>query len=228
MLPIGLAAVVLLHGQAGSALAGALERAMLGKSTVVELSRPLHETALESGASAGSDAAPITRLYAPLGAPAGRRTVAQIPARELLLQAVVIDIRTRVAADAGYGVGVKDLRTWERTHGRIPRRSMVLLRTGLDSIGGNEGRPAHLPGFQPEALAFLLEQREIRGVGQDARLPEPAAGGVGASPAGRDGPVQVENLTNLDRLPPKGAKLVVAPLRMTGESAPARVFAILP
>jgi kynurenine formamidase len=36
------------------------------------------------------------------------------------------------------------------------------------------------------------------------------------------------NLTNLDRLPSKGAKLVIAPLRLEAGSAPVRVFAILP
>jgi kynurenine formamidase len=36
------------------------------------------------------------------------------------------------------------------------------------------------------------------------------------------------NLTNLDRLPAKGTKLVIAPLRLEAGSAPTRVIAILP
>jgi kynurenine formamidase len=39
---------------------------------------------------------------------------------------------------------------------------------------------------------------------------------------------QLENLVNLDRLPAKGSKLVVAPLRIEATIAPARVIAILP
>jgi kynurenine formamidase len=39
---------------------------------------------------------------------------------------------------------------------------------------------------------------------------------------------QLVNLANLDRLPAKGTKLVIAPLRIEAGSAPARVIAILP
>jgi len=216
----GLAAAVILQGQGSIALAGALERAMLGKSAVVELSHPLAETALESGSREGAVLAPVTRLHAPDGVLPRQRTVAEIPARELLFQAVVIDVKAPGDPQSDPAVGVEELQGWERTHGRIPRRSMVLLRTGSRAAAGS--RPP-APLLLPAALAFLIQQREVRGLGQDAPLIDAAAGS-----GGRPGAMRVENLTNLDRLPPKGAKLVVAPLRMTGGSAPARVFAILP
>jgi len=221
----GLAATLLLQGQTGIALAGALERAMLGKSAVVELSHPLAETALESGNRDGVSPPPITRLHAPAGALPRQRTVAEIPVRELIFPAVVVDIKAKADPQGEYAVGVEEFQGWERAHGRIPRRSMVLLRTG--SRAGAGSRPP-VPLLRPAALAFLLQQREVRAVGQDAPLVDSAAGSGEAARTGRPGAMRVENLTNLDRLPPKGAKLVVAPLRMTGGSAPARVFAILP
>ncbi len=220
---IGLLALLILHSQGGQALAGALERAMIGKSSVVDLTRP------SSGGAVGASE-PITRLHAAIGTPSEQRTVAQIPLRDLFLLAVVVDVKSMVDRQAGYRVSAEDLQAWERKHGRIPKRSLVLLRTGAPATAGDSGRPfAELPGFQPAALAFLLEQREIRGVGQDGPMVQPVPPGSNDStPPGRAGTMQVENLTNLERLPPKGAKLIIAPLRLTEDFAPARVIAILP
>jgi kynurenine formamidase len=228
---IGLVALLVLHGQGGAALAGALERAMIGKSPIVDLTRPAPESAPGAEAHPGIPGPPVTRLYAPIGAPRGQRTVSQIPARDLLLHAVVIDISAMVARQADYRLDVEALRAWERKHGRIAKRSAVLLRAGVQAdplpLGGSA--PAPLPGFQPAALAFLLQQRDIRAVGQDGPMVHSAhAGPVDLAPAGRAATIQVENLTNLDRLPPKGAKVIIAPLLVAEESAPARVIAILP
>jgi kynurenine formamidase len=234
---VGLLTLLCLHGQGGAALAGALERAMIGKSTVVDLTRPVPHRGEGPGACPDGPVESVTRLYVPVAAPRGQRTIAQISMRDLLLNAVVVDITAKVDGRKDYRVSVRDLQAWERTHGRIPKRSMVLLRTGATSEAGaalpmqsGEAQdPAPLPGFQPSALAFLLQQREIRGVGQDTLMVHPApAGSADTTPTGRAGTLQVENLTNLDRLPPKGAKLVIAPLRLGEDSAPARVIAILP
>lgn len=224
---MGVLTLLLCHGQGGTALAGALERAMLGKSLTVDLSRPFSE---EPAAGAG----PVTRLYIPLGAPPGRRAVSEIPVRELLLPAVVIDIRGKVRDARDYRVRVEDLLAWEHKHGRIPKRSMVLLYTGgapgVEGSGhGTNGSGPEGPGFAPAALALLLQEREVGGVGQDCRMVDsPSSAPADAIAAGRAGTFQLEHLVNLDRLPPRGAKLIVAPLRMKEESAPARVIAILP
>jgi kynurenine formamidase len=56
----------------------------------------------------------------------------------------------------------------------------------------------------------------------------PVAGGDAPAPIVPPGTWLIENLANLDRLPIKGAKLIVAPLRLEAASASARVIAILP
>jgi kynurenine formamidase len=253
-LPLALA---FLHFQGPQAVAGALERAMLGKSTVVDLTHAVTERSPSPDAqdprpqeAAGNDERnasnqrPViprdlgTHLEAPPAAVRGKATVAQIPARNLLVHAVVVDISDRVARAPDYRATVDDLQAWERRHGRIPRDSAVLLHTGwarrwrdraqyvnLDGQG-----VSHVPGFSPAAIAFLVSQREIRGVGLDALAPRPPAGTgtEGANPHLLTGKWQLVNLTNLDLLPAKGAKLVIAPLRLEADSAPARVIAILP
>lgn len=252
-------ALLLISLQVEEAAAGALERAMLGKSQVVDLTNVQSEVPSPSGSHEGgrpeapregerSNAAPrvtpagelVTRLYLPASLVKGKPTVARFPARELLALAVVVDIAARVAGAADYRLAVEDLQAWERRNGRIPKGSVVLLHTGWARRWSDPARYLNLdpqgvprvPGFSPGAIAFLLGERDIRGVGLDAWIPEEAPGIPGGEDGTRPllyaGKWQLVNLTNLDRLPAKGAKLVVAPLRLDAGSAPARVIAILP
>jgi kynurenine formamidase len=247
--------------QVEPAAAGALERAMLGKSQVVDLTQAQIETApvagvQERGRSEGtgenerngltqrvpSVGELVTRLHLPSTVLKGKPTVAQISARDLLARAVVVDIAPRVAQAAEYRLTAEDLRVWERRNGRIPKGSILLLHTGWDRRWSAsdptrylnldpQGAP-RIPGISPEAIAFLLNERDIRGVGLDAWVPELTpevpGGEDGTRPLLSAGKWQLVNLTNLDRLPAKGTKLVIAPLRVDAGSAPARVLAILP
>jgi kynurenine formamidase len=256
-----LIAVLLLFGQVESAVAGALERAMLGKSQVVDLSQAQIESAPAGGVQehtrpegmgekerneltrrVPATGELVTCLYLPSTVLKGKPTVAQIPTRDLLAHAVVVDIASRVVQTADYRLSVEDLRVWERRNGRIPKDSMVLFHTGWDRRWSASDPARYLnldpqgvprvPGISREGIAFLLNERDIRGVGLDTWVPEVAPG----VPSGEDGtrPLlsagkwQLVNLTNLDRLPAKGIKLVIAPLRVDAGAAPARVIAILP
>lgn len=256
MLPLVLLLLLL---QAGPAAAGALERAMLGKSQVVDLTHVQSEQTPSGGAQErvrteasgeGERSGPAlrnppagelaTHLHLPASLVKGKPTVAQVPARELLVHAVVVDIAARVAEAADYRATAEDLRAWERRNGRIPKGSMVLLHTGWARRWSDpalylnldpQGVP-RVPGFSPGAIAFLVGERDIRGVGLDAWIPEVApgvpAGDEATRPLLQAGKWQLVNLANLDRLPAKGAKLVIAPLRLDAGAAPARVIAILP
>lgn len=239
-----------LHG--APAWAGALERAMLGKSTVVDLTHILTDPGgpperawpdvaggvERHGAAARSTRDLGTRLDASGLVGKARGSVAEIPSRELLVRAVVVNIVARVAESPDYQVSVEDLRSWERQNGRIPRASAVLLRTGWSRWRVDPARYVNqdaqgvprVPGFSPAAMAFLTAERQVRGVGSDtlARDVPARAGGDAASPHLPFGAWQLENLVNLDKLPARGVTLVVAPLRIAAAAAPARVIAILP
>jgi kynurenine formamidase len=249
-------ALIWLHGQAQPALAGALERAMLGKAAVVDLT---HVVAERQPASVGqerprldtvegerspppsrvpSTGELLTHLDVPAAALKGKPTVAQISPRDLLVQAVVVDVAAKVAQGADYRATVNDLQSWERRNGRIPQQALVLLHTGWSKRWSDPARylnldaqgVARVPGFSAAAIAFLVNDRDVRGVGMDAFTPEGSLTNGGDDPraillAGR---FQIESLTNLERLPAKGVKLVIMPLRIEGGSAPARVIAILP
>jgi kynurenine formamidase len=232
---------------------------MLGKSQVVDLTHaqkevapagPAQERVRPEGAGEGerNGAAPhlqwreemVTHLHLPSSVVKGKPTVAQLPPRDLLAHAVVVDIAARVAEAADYHLTAEDLRAWERRHGRIPKGCVVLLHTGWARRWDNPDRYLNLdpqgvprvPGISPGAVAFLVTERDIRGVGLDAWIAGLSPGIPGTEDGTRPllyaGKWELVNLTNLDRLPAKGTKLVVAPLRLDAGSAPARVIAILP
>lgn len=229
---------------------------MLGKAVIVDLTHVLGDRALSPAGQDPSRQEPgegnrpvpgpraampgdlVTHLHVPMAGLKTKPTVAQISPRELLVQAIVLDIAAKVAQGADYRASVEDLKSWERRNGRIPKQALVLLHTGWSKRWSDPARylnldpqgVARVPGFSAAALAFLVNDRDVRGVGFDAFTPEgsQANGGDDARASLLAGKFQLENLTNLDRLPAKGGKLMIMPLRVEGGSAPARVIAILP
>ncbi|PYR12982.1 MAG: cyclase, partial [Acidobacteria bacterium] len=106
---------------------------------------------------------------------------------------------------------VKYLGTAERGEGAVPK--------------------LHFPGLHPDAAKWLAEARRIKAVGIDT-----ASIDYGQSTMyethrilyERDIPA-FENMTNLDRLPARGALIVALPMKIKGGSgAPLRAIAILP
>src|SRR6185295_793046 len=71
-----------------------------------------------------------THLDAPIHFARGSWTADQIPVDRLVAPAYVIDVGDKAASDPDAVLDAADLRRWESVHGRIPRGSIVLLRTG--------------------------------------------------------------------------------------------------
>ncbi len=180
-----------------------------------------------------------THMDAPVHFRAGQWDPAAIPVRHLVAPAVVIDIRGKVTRNPDAVLTVRDIRRWEQRHGTIPSGSVVILYTGWaerwndpDAYRNTDAEGTmHFPGFSGKAVQFLVKERHIVGLGIDTLSVDPgisrdfAAHHAGA----RANVYNLENLTNLDRLPPKGTVLIVAPLKLAGGSGtPVRVFALVP
>jgi kynurenine formamidase len=80
-------------------------------------------------------------------------------------------------------------------------------------------------------LRFLAEERNVKGIVLDTpsldhgQSRDFMAHGVWL---GADKLI-LENIANVDKLPPKGATIYIAPMKIgNGTGAPARVFALLP
>jgi kynurenine formamidase len=167
--------------------------------------------------------------------------VASVPVDRLVAPAVVIDKSAEVANDPGYLLTVAEIEAFEAEHGQIPSGSWVLFRSGWDArahdsdafLNAGPGGPV-TPGPDAGAARWLGTERGILGfgvetVGTDAG----AAGGFDPPfPAHQflmgNGRYGLTQLANLAQLPPTGAVIVVAPLKLVrGTGSPARVLALV-
>ncbi|AOF99575.1 cyclase family protein [Blastomonas sp. RAC04] len=166
-------------------------------------------------------------------------SVDTVPPADFIAPAVVIDISQQCAADPDYLLTVADIAAWEAEHGRIPPRSWIMLRTDwskrdVDAYTNRSEDGAHTPGPSAEAVKFLVDERDAHGLGVEtigtdagqAHLLEPAyPAHTLFHAAGRYG---LQCLENLDQLPPTGAVIFSAPLKIKGGSgSPLRVLALV-
>ncbi len=180
-----------------------------------------------------------THLSAPSGFELDAHGHEGFSPQDLVRPAVVIDIANQAETDPDYALTMNDILDWESDHGPVPQGCLALLRTGwqtrwgraLDYLGGSTADQLHFPGFGLDAAQMLLEGRNVAGLGTDTAGAEPGVDtGFSVSRLALENRLIVlENLTNLDLLPPTGALLVVGLLRLEGGSGgPASVTALVP
>ena len=180
-----------------------------------------------------------THFDAPVHGGMGLPSVDRIPTEQLFGPAVVIDVTRQVEADMDYALTADDVRAWEGEHGAIPPGAIVLMRSGWATRWGqglpyyNQGDDGslHFPGFSPGAARFLVENRDIAGIGVDTGSVDP--GNADGFPAhgivNGSGRFHLENLAVMSALPESGAYLIVAPIKIEGGSGgQVRVFAVVP
>ncbi len=88
----------------------------------------------------------------------------------------------------------------------------------------------HFPGFSGEAALFLAKERDVKAVGVDTLSVDngPSEDFAVHHALNSRGRWMLENLDNLEKLPPKGSTLIVAPIKIEGGSGgQARVWAII-
>ena len=153
----------------------------------------------------------------------------------------VIDVSAEAATDPDYCLTPERVQTWEAEHGRIPAGAWVLMRTDwskrTDPVAYlNVGeRGPNTPGWTADCVRFLAHERDVLGAGVETVGTDAGQAGTFDPPfpnhatmhgAGKFG---LASLTNLDQLPPTGAIVIAAPLKIVGGSgSPLRVLAIAP
>jgi kynurenine formamidase len=193
---------------------------------------------LESGENTG------THFDAPIHWISGRDgiDVSQVPPQHLIAPAVVIDRSAESAEDPDYLLTVDDVRAFEADHGPLPEGGWLLLHTGWDTraqdteafLNARDGNP-HSPGPDVECARWIAEESPLVGVGVEtvgidaggaAEFDPPFPAHYYLMGAGKYG---VTQLANLGALPPTGALLFVAPLKLTGGTgSPVRALALVP
>jgi kynurenine formamidase len=168
-------------------------------------------------------------------------TTDTIPVARFVGPACVIDCSQAAAQDADFLLTREHVLAWEAEHGQIPPRAWLLMRTDWSKRSDraaflNAGPDGpHTPGFMPDCVRFLAHERDVLGVGVET------VGTDAGQAAGFDPPFPAHNvmqgsgrfglasLANLDQLPPTGAVVIAAPLKLVGGSgSPLRALALVP
>ena len=174
------------------------------------------------------------------GRDVARGNVDEIDVETFVGPVVVIDCSEGANTNDDFELTAAFISDWESRHGQIPPDTWVLMRTDWSKRSGaaylnmREDGP-HSPGPTPEAIRFLIDERNIRGFGTETVGTDAGQGAhyMPAYPAhyylhgaGRFG---LQCLCGLDALPATGAVLLAAPLKIKGGTgSPLRVLALIP
>ena len=181
-----------------------------------------------------------THIDAPIHFSEKGLSVDQIPIDQLLGKAVIIDVSKQVDNNRDYLITKDDVLLFENKYRKLTSDDIVIFRTnwskywddkkkylGTDVLG--DVQHLHFPGISASAAMYLM-QRQVKGLGIDSASMDNGQAIdfpvhriiLGANKYG------LENLSNLDILPPTGARIIVAPMKIKGGSgAPVRVFVMI-
>lgn len=155
--------------------------------------------------------------------------------------ACVLDFSSESAENPDFLLTPEHIEAWEVEHGRIPPGAWVLFRTDwskrddpAEFFNADDTGP-HTPGPHASAVALLANERDVLGFGVETVGTDAGQAGGFDPPfpchtlmhgAGKLG---LASLANLDQLPPTGAVVIAAPLKIVdGSGSPVRVLAIAP
>jgi kynurenine formamidase len=179
-----------------------------------------------------------THLDAPAHFVHGAWTVDQIPAQRLIGPLVVIDVTAKVKQNPDYRVSAEDIAMWEQSNGEISPGAIVVARTGwserwnsmADYRHADSAGVLHFPGFSLDAARFLVESRNVVGLGIDTLSVDygPAKDFPVHHYTAAHGVYHLENVADLGQVPASGAIALVAPAKLEGGSgAPVRILALV-
>ncbi len=215
----------------------------LGESTILwPGSRPFEAETTVDHATHGAYARDLalpehagTHVDAPAHFDRDGATADRIPLAMLVRPAVRLDVRVLVGDDPSFALSAADVEELEQRDGPIPPDCAVLVHTGWDRhmddpVTYSGGETTSFPGVGTDA-ARLLVARRIAGIGIDTMGVDPGGSLRFAAhritmPAGL---WHAEGLVGLERVPVRGAWVVVGALPIVGGSgSPARIFAVIP
>jgi kynurenine formamidase len=142
-------------------------------------------------------------------------TVDTLPATRLVAPLAVIEAQHKNFPDSESLVTMNDVADYERDHGAVPQGAIVLLTSKKQSM----------PQFSQDALHFLVEARNIVGIGNAGTT----VASIGESSyLANKGIYELENVANLSLVPPSGVIAIAAPEKINGAGeGPVRLMALV-
>ncbi|MBN2000181.1 cyclase family protein [candidate division KSB1 bacterium] len=158
-------------------------------------------------------------------------TIDRIPVKNLIQPAVKIDVSRFVDSDTL--VEPQYVREWQAVHGDIVG-GIVLFQTGWSKFWGDQAvywggvdDDKHFPGIAPECIKLLVDLG-VSGVGIDTGGIDGGRSRIFASNKllAQHNKFHLENLTQLNMVPERGATLFIGALSLqNGSGSPCRVLA---
>ncbi|GFS30419.1 kynB [Trichonephila inaurata madagascariensis] len=140
--------------------------------------------------------------------------------------AAVVDITAKANDDPDAEATVQDLQQWESTTGQSLNETILLLRSGWGKrwgdreaffgTAGDDPNQLHYPGLAPDAARWLVENRNVFGIGVDTLSFDNGPSltkDVHQILLGH-GLFGIENMANMEQLPIYGATLYVMPMKI--------------
>lgn len=163
--------------------------------------------------------------------------------KNMIYPLCVIDISAKVKNGVYYAVTAEDIKAYEKIYGEIPDGAFVALYNdwskhwpNMDAISGiAEDGSKNFPGWSLDALKYIYETRNAAANGHETLDTDASAEADKEGDLACEryllskGKLQVEVMTNLDKVAPAGALLFVAWPNIKGATGlPARLVAITP
>ena len=170
-----------------------------------------------------------THMDAPAHVILGGRTIDKLTLEELVANCVVIDVSKE--ARENYSVMPRTIEKFEKEHGEIPARSLVIFYTGWSKHWKTPEKYHNNFGFPSVdvSTAEVLLKRNVVGLGIDTFSCDTGKNGFPVHRAilGAD-KYLVENVANAELIPTNGAKVLVLPMKIKDATeAPIRLIALI-
>ena len=181
-------------------------------NTVVDLTRP----------ELNIPDASATMLDAPAEDVPGLWKTNEIPASRLTAPLVVLDVRSKMKADPNHQISVEDIADWEQAHGEIPPDAVVIACTGFDANAAK-----NFAGYSMDAAQFLVEGREIIGMGSDTSVVNRQRSEDVDRYVSTHSVYRLRNVANLEKVPANGSAITITALSRRGKAVPAQLLAMV-
>ncbi|HYF97746.1 MAG TPA: cyclase family protein [Coxiellaceae bacterium] len=170
-----------------------------------------------------------THMDAPSHCMQGGKCIHDFDANDLCMPCVVIDVSNK--CHAHYSVTLEGITDFENEYGVIAKATCVMVKTGWNKFWTDPEKYCNnhvFPSVSPEAANLLLK-RGVSALGIDTLSPDRPEDGfkvhqifLGA------GKILIENVANLDMLPPIGSYVMVLPIKVKdGTEAPVRLVGLI-